>query len=228
MTETTTDTAFNGDQDITQKPPAETPPVVSEPERRIEYIPINELVQASRNPKRHDLPTLRKSVERFGYVEPVTIDERTGRLVSGHGRTQTLRDLQAAGGEAPSGVIVLEDGRWAVPVTRGWASTSDEEAEGYIVAANRTVELGGWDDSLLDDILADVAETPGALIGVGFEAPIDDIPSSKVENLTALRWSHVLISYPVDEHQLVAEALRDLERNEAITIRATVNDARPV
>jgi hypothetical protein len=40
-------------------------------EIRVEYIPLDNLLQAPRNPKSHDLGTVHESISRFGYVAPV-------------------------------------------------------------------------------------------------------------------------------------------------------------
>jgi len=198
--------------------------VTDEGDRFIEFVKLSSLVGATKNPKQHDLVTLRRSVERFGFVEPSTVDERTGRLVAGHGRTQTLRDLEAAGGDPPKGVKIDDDGDWTIPLSRGWASADDGEAEAYIVASNRLVELGGWDDTLLDDILANTAETPLGLDGIGFEPPADEIPQPRVEQLSPLRWAHVLLTYPVDRHGEVSEVIATLEKHDDVQVRSTVND----
>lgn len=197
---------------------------VREGDRKIVYQSLRSLIPATRNPKAHDLNTLRRSVERFGFVEPIIVDERTGRIVSGHGRAQTLRDLESIGGDPPDGVRLGENG-WEVPVTRGWSSEDDAEAEAFIVAANRTVELGGWDDTILDDLLADAAETKLGLDGIGFEPPAEEIPQPRVEQLTPLGWAHVLVTYPVDRHGEVAEVIAQLEKRDDIQVRSTVNDS---
>ena len=59
----------------------------------------------------------------------------------------------ASGAEAPQGVQVADDGQWLVPVQRGIAFRDEGEAQAYLVADNRHVELGGWDDSMLADVL---------------------------------------------------------------------------
>jgi hypothetical protein len=72
-------------------------------ERWIEYQPLDELRPDPRNPKGHDVAGLRASLGRFGYAEPITVDERTGLLVSGHGRRELLLDDFAAGSAVPTG-----------------------------------------------------------------------------------------------------------------------------
>ena len=134
----------------------------SDAERFIEYLPLDDLPANPANPKGHDLDTLEASMDRFGYTEPVMIDERTSLLVAGHGRVEQLRRMLSDGAEAPQGVRV--DGEtWLVPVVRGWASKDDAEASGYLIASNRLTELGGWRD---DDLLALLGEAGSN--GVGF------------------------------------------------------------
>lgn len=137
-------------------------------ERTLEYMALSELVPDERNPKAHDLEELRLSLGRWGYTMPVMIDERTGKLVAGHGRRELLLADKAAGAEPPDGVRLLEDGSWSVPVIRGWQSSDDLEAWGYIVADNRTPELGGWTLDLLAPGLEALAETPAGLGGIGY------------------------------------------------------------
>ena len=145
-------------------------------DRRLEAMRIDTLVPALRNPKRHDLDALRESVARFGFTSPPEIDERTGRLVSGHGRVQLLQIEMGAGDEVPDGITVDTDGVWMVPVLRGWASKDDTEADAYLIAHNRQAELGGWDDHGLADFLGELRDTPAALLGLGYTPyEVDDL-----------------------------------------------------
>lgn len=139
--------------------------------RNIVFKPLAEVQPALRNPKAHDLAALVTSIRRFGFADAVVLDERTGRLVSGHGRCEALAEMQKRGDPAPEGVLVVDD-VWHVPVQMGWASKNDTEAEAFIVAANRLVERGGYDDDVLASVLADLS-TAGALDGIGYDA--DDV-----------------------------------------------------
>lgn len=146
--------------------------------RRIEYMPLKELEENPANPKKHSLDTLETSVNRFGYIDPIVMDERTGYIISGHGRYTALTQMEtqyiAAPGtiDVPEGVKLSEEGSWLVPVARGWGSSDDLEASASLIALNRVNELGGWDEEALLDLLEDLAE-PGndpveALAGVGY------------------------------------------------------------
>ena len=149
-----------------KKAKEEEPRPPGENNRRLEYVALEELKGAPRNPKKHMEADIGKSIGRFGYVEPVVMDERTGRLVAGHGRVQSLR-VRRAGKEQPPEGVKEENGQWLVPVLRGWASRSDTEAEAYLVASNQLTIGGGWESEVLGKMLGDLAASD-ALDGVGF------------------------------------------------------------
>lgn len=141
--------------------------------RRTEYMPLDQLTPDPANPKAHDMESLDASVGRFGFVESITVDERTGHIVAGHGRHRALVEMRERGDSPPEGVTVSPEGAWLVPVLRGWASRTDAEARAYLIASNRVSELGGWvDDALLDAL----DSLDGELSGVGFdEDSLDDL-----------------------------------------------------
>lgn len=136
-------------------------------ERRVEYMPLSEIRRAPRNPKLHDADGIRASVTRFGLADLPVLDERTGQLVSGHGRLDQLAALAIAGDTPPGGVRVdPATGEWLLPVARGWASTSDAEAEAYLVAANSLTMFGGWDDQALVELLSDLEDVDPDLLAL--------------------------------------------------------------
>lgn len=117
-------------------------------------VPLDELLErpAERNPKRHDRDAIRASLLDHGFVEPVLIDERTGRLVGGHGRLEVLAELRTEGVDPPDGITVHR-GDWRVPAVHGYRSPDDGHARRLLIALNRTGELGGWD---LEELTAEL------------------------------------------------------------------------
>jgi hypothetical protein len=138
-------------------------------ERALTPMPLSLLVPDKANPKAHSLDTIGDSIGRFGYVEPVVLDERTGFIVSGHGRTEALRARFARGEAPPEGVLIGEKGEWLVPVITGWASKNDAEARGALIALNRTGEIGGWQDEVLLDLLEDLSRQDEGFTGIGYD-----------------------------------------------------------
>lgn len=135
--------------------------------RRVDYVRLSQVVPAPRNPKLHAEDELQSSLDEFGLADLPVIDERTGRLVSGHGRLDALRAKLAAGEDPPEGVTVDPDsGEWMMPVIRGWASRDDAHAEAYLLVANQTTIAGGWDDAELALVLRDLAAADSNLLTV--------------------------------------------------------------
>lgn len=140
----------------------------SKGEARIEYVRIDEVARWPRNAKKHDKAGIRASLNRFGWIDPVIEDARSGRLVAGHGRLEVALEMRAEGAAAPKAVRVNpKDGMWLIPVLRGLEFENDHEAEAYLLASNRLVEVGGYDEDVLREILADHRAD---LDGTGFSA----------------------------------------------------------
>jgi hypothetical protein len=162
-------------------------------ERRVEMVPLSDLRRATRNPKAHSLPDIARSIGRFGVVDLPVVDERTGRLVAGHGRLEALEAAKAAGEQPPDG-IEARDGAWLVPVVRGWSSRSDADAEAAGVALNHLTELGGWDTDAQVEMFLDHRDDDSWLVGTGYtsldvnellaprgQPPVDDDPPPPVD-----------------------------------------------
>jgi len=127
-------------------------------ERGITYVRLDLVLLAETNPKDHDDTGIGRSIGHFGFVEVPVMDERTGRLVAGHGRYEQLQTLRGDGSAPPDGVRVdPEDGMWLMPVITGWASRSDDDAKAYLVASNQLTTKGGWDTPVLAEVLTELA-----------------------------------------------------------------------
>src|SRR2546428_13544101 len=111
---------------------------------RVEYLPLSGLKPATRNPKSHQVQTVLASMERFGYVAPMILDERSGRLVAGHGRLESLKRAKLAG-QKPPDRIGIAGAEWLVPGVRGVAFAEDRQAQGSMLAGNQQTIFGGCD-----------------------------------------------------------------------------------
>ena len=141
---------------------------------QIRRIAIDDITPHPSNPKAHDLGTLIDSIVRFGFVEPIVVDQRTGLNISGHGRVEALTIMRQRGDDPPAGITV-DDARWLAPVFVGWSSTDDIEAEAALVALNRIGEAGGWEDEPLVELLTRLAEVD-RFDGVGYdEGDLEDL-----------------------------------------------------
>lgn len=105
----------------------------------VEIRPIKQIKTAKYNPRRisdQQLASLKASIERFGFVDPVIVNDRTGTLVGGHQRIKAAKDLG------------LKD----VPVVS--VNLDDAEEKALNVALNKI--SGEWDLDLLRGVLEDV------------------------------------------------------------------------
>lgn len=131
----------------------------------LRYQPLAGMKPWKRNPKRHDVEGIKRSLRRFGFTSPLLLDEKSGRIVAGHGRVEALESMRKAGEQRPARILVDDTtGDWLVPVIRGLSFASEEEAEAYLLADNRLTELGGWDEKLLDEALEDLAAVDEELL----------------------------------------------------------------
>lgn len=203
--------------------------------RWIEYLPVSELPDDDRNPKTHAETDLDASLDRFGYTEPVLIDERTGLLASGHGRKARLVARQDGGGSPPDGVIVGDDGVWRVPVVRGWASVDDTEAAAYLIAANQLTTKGGWNHGTLSEMLAELKEK-ASLDGVGFRSvEVDDLraalgPPPSLKDLAAkygppdpsALWPVLRFKIPLELKERFSKLVVEVEATDEAQFRAII------
>lgn len=141
-------------------------------EHKIEYMRLDDFLSRFHpdNPKTHDDAGISASINQFGFIEPPTLDERTGHVVAGHGRGDNLHEQMISGKHPPDGVRVDDDGMWMLPVVRGIRFASDDAVKAYLVASNRLTEKGGWDIDRLDMLLKDLQfDAPELLSVTGFD-----------------------------------------------------------
>ena len=104
------------------------------PASNIEFVPIDSLTPYIRNPRQHSpeqIAQLVRSMEEFGWVNPVLRDEN-GMIIAGHGRILAAKQLKWT--EAP------------VMTARGW---SEAKKRAYVIADNKLALNATWDLDLL-------------------------------------------------------------------------------
>lgn len=185
---------------------------------RIEYMALNELVRAKRNPKRHDVASIRASIERFGVAAVcAVVNEKTGVMVAGHGRCEVLAAMHAENVKPPSRVQVRADGVWMVPVLRGVSFKNASEAEAFLVADNRLVELGGWDRQELAELLKDIDRYDGIgyasneidnlLASLHRDQVLKKTPEEKLDGFIDSSVRQMVLFYGAEEFDRICDAL---------------------
>lgn len=99
-------------------------------------------------PEDAEYKKLRRSIEEFGYVEPIIWNERTGNVVGGHQRLKVL--LEQGAQEIDCVVVSLDD--------------KDEKILNVLLNKVK----GRWDIGKLSDLLQELYEA-GAMEATGFE-----------------------------------------------------------
>lgn len=148
----------------------------------LDYLPLSDLLkrQHPRNPKDHDVGALVVMIRQHGYRDPGAICERTGLFAEGHGRTEALwRMYQDAPDNPPRFIRRRDDGDWDVPVLRGLSFATDVEHMAYMVAHNRSTELGGWHEPNLAQVLQELRAAAVALEVAGYDD--DDLQRMEME-----------------------------------------------
>ena len=118
--------------------------------------PLDSLKPNPANPKEHDLGAIIEAIRVHGFVDAPVIDDRTGRILGGHGRVEALKAMQKDGQPPPRGIL-KGDKDWLVPVQHT-TTANDRQAAKLMLALNRTVEKGGMDDAKLSILLKAMAE----------------------------------------------------------------------
>lgn len=124
---------------------------------QIQKIPIEKLSPAKYNPRKDLQPgdaeyeKLLRSVEEFGYVEPIIWNKRTGNIVGGHQRFKVLKQL----GFAEIDCVVVD---------------MDEAREKALNIALNKIS-GDWDTAKLADVFRDIEQYGISLDITGFEPP---------------------------------------------------------
>ena len=104
----------------------------------IQYVPIDKLKPSPANPRIHqesDLNMLRKSIEHFGFVNPILVQKESMRVISGHGRLDAARKQNID--HVP--VIILD--------------LNDKDSSRYMVADNKHAENSKWDFNQLREFV---------------------------------------------------------------------------
>jgi len=159
---------------------------VAWPADKVERRAVADLIPYARNARTHSdaqVAQIAASVVEWGWTTPVLVDE-AGGIIAGHGRVLAARKLGLADvpvmvasgwSEAQKKAYVLADNQLAL--NAGWDIDLLKIELGDLSAAGFDLDLIGFDDKLLADLLAD----PNA----GLTDP-DEVPEPPAEPVTVL------------------------------------------
>lgn len=128
----------------------------------IQKIAVEKLNPAKYNPRKNlkkgdsEYEKLKRSIETFGYVEPVIWNKKTGHIVGGHQRFKILKDQ----GETEVDCVVVD--------------MDEAEEKALNIALNKV--SGDWDMPKLAELLDDLDKSMFDVSLTGFDAAeIDDL-----------------------------------------------------
>lgn len=139
---------------------------------QIQKVNAARLNPAAYNPRRDlkpgdkDYEKLKRSIEEFGFVEPVVWNEATGNVVGGHQRLKVLLDM----GETEIDCVIVNLG--------------PEQEKALNLALNRI--QGGWDETKLAEVMADLDTSSFDVSLTGFEAEEVDALMNKFYSAEAV------------------------------------------
>lgn len=123
-------------------------------EPAVRRVPLAALVEDDRNARVHDernLEAIRSSIRKHGQVEPLVVHAATMRVIGGNARLRVLREEGAT-----DALCVVYDG-------------TEAAARDLAVRLNRTAELAGWDEVVLEGLLRELADSgEAAMADLGF------------------------------------------------------------
>lgn len=125
---------------------------------KIEYIPVGKVKPYDKNARKHkdfDVDAIVRSIEEFGFDDPIGIWSDKNIIVEGHGRLLAAKKL----------------GMNEVPCIR-LDHLTDEQRRAYALAHNKTAENSEWDLELLPLELEEIVDID--MTQFGFEVPEDD------------------------------------------------------
>jgi ParB-like chromosome segregation protein Spo0J len=126
----------------------------------MENVAVRALQPYAGNARTHSNKQIRqiaRSIERFGFCNPVLIDDN-GQIMAGHGRVAAANLLGLA----------------EVPVVR-LSHLSEGEKRAYVLADNKLAENAGWDREILAIELQGLIDLGISVEDIGFEIAETDL-----------------------------------------------------
>ena len=173
----------------------------------IEKKSTADLMPAEYNPRKDLKPgdqeyeKLKRSLEEFGYVEPVIWNKATGRVVGGHQRLKVLMDMGIT--EVDCVVVDMpEDKEKALnialnKITGDWDPVKLTEVIGELDLEDYDLSLTGYSEKELEAILAEVRLDPDSLTDE-FELPDREHVTEHTMNVTMHKEQIAIVEAAID------------------------------
>ena len=177
-------------------------------ELQIEYMKVSELLEYKANTKIHDsydVAQIRKSIEKYGFNDPIGIWSDKNIIVEGHGRLMAAKSL----------------GMDTVPIIR-LDHLTDEERREYGVIHNKTTELSQWD---MVNLKKEIDELDFSDFDIDFGLPEDkdpvitERPEVQFSEVLGEENNYVILQFKNDIDWLQACTVLGIEQAKAASTR---------
>lgn len=166
-------------------------------------MPIADVTRHPDNPREGDVDAIVESIEVNGFIAPVIVQKSTGRIIAGNHRYDAL----------------LELGSQVIPVIQ--IDVDDQMAKRYLLADNRTSDLGRYNEHALMDMLLEMQTSDIGLVGTGYtEDALNELLIQEDVATEAARFGGgtmtLLLVWSTEKYQKVLAALRAYERQNSL------------
>lgn len=134
---------------------------------KIQEIEINKIKAYAKNPRKNELAVeaVAKSLQEFGWKQPLVIDPKTMEIVVGHTRWKAAKKL----GMTTVPCLMADD-------------LTEEQIKAYRLTDNKTNELAEWDFDLLDEELSNILDIDMTDFGFDFNTNGDTLDTEAEED----------------------------------------------
>lgn len=175
---------------------------------KIIKLKIEQLTPYAKNAKKHpqsQIDAIKKSIERFGFNDPIAVWGEKNIIVEGHGRLSAAKQL----------------GIEEVPCIR-LDHMSDDERKAYMLAHNKTTMISDFDEGLLCNELEQLDQ----LFDMS-EFGFDELEKSDIEieetELKPYRNVHYLITIDINNNDKIIDIIEKLKEIEGVEVESTLN-----
>lgn len=176
-------------------------------------VPIDRVLPHPDNPRNGDIEAIAESIEVNGFISPVIAQRSTSRILAGNHRYHALHALHSE----------------VIPVV--WVDVDDDQARRFLLADNRTSDLGTYDNGLLADLLAQIEDTVG-LQGSGYDGEdleqLKALAEAEPDYTDVASWPTLILTVPPHLRDaffsMTSHADNDKDRLESLLIRAGWKD----
>lgn len=147
-------------------------------------VPIQSISPWPGNPRQGDVGAIVTSLRRFGQLKPVVVQRSSNHIAAGNHVWKAAKELG-----------------WT-HIAANRVDLSDWEARAYLLADNRMSDLGTYDETIMAEMLKEIAAA-GDLEGTGFDGEDVDDLLAKIDQEPGIKPQLAISGELMEEHNYV-------------------------